>query len=434
MTSTAMARRQREAGMTAAAARQHAAEAAERLEPLLARVAPGGEPFALRRLQEALGLLLDDARRALEGADDAHREEERDDIDPRERRDRAAAELHRRLVQVRAACDSVYGPGAAVRVLGLRGRTARHPQALRLEARRVVDRLRDAGKPLPVPAGLAPRPDPEAWAAHLDEPLAELEALLRRVHRDRRARESTLVARHHALRRFDRTRSAVTGLLAALYRLADLDEYEERLRPRRGRPRKKGVEAAAGVAEADAAAGVAVSGDGLAAGGASAAAEDGPMAARERQGAAAGGRSSPRESSAAAEDEASSPREPSSAAADGPRAGFEAPAGAVDDPGDAAAASATAAAHPIDASAPPTPVAHEWIGFSEPSTGVADLSADLFEPSATPVPSPPTRVTRRLASTRRRGSSGNQPSRIRAETAPRTDPVRTGAGLNLRIV
>jgi hypothetical protein len=39
----------------------HAAEAAGRVEALLARVAPVGEPFGLQRLQEALGLLVHDA-------------------------------------------------------------------------------------------------------------------------------------------------------------------------------------------------------------------------------------------------------------------------------------------------------------------------------------------------------------------------------------
>lgn len=325
MTSTAIARRQRDAGMVAAAAREHAGEAAERVEPLLARVAPDGAPFALQRVQEALGLLLDDARGALEAADGAHREEERDDFEARERRDHTAAELHERLVGVRAACDAVYGPGASARLLGLRGRTARRPEELRLEARRVIDRLRSAEAPLPPPRALGLTSGPAAWAAHLEGPLAALEAALRRVHRDRRERETTLVAKHEAIRRFDRTQSAVTGLLAALYRLAELEVFEERLRPKRGRPRRKGVEAARE------AAGMGVM--------ASVAAEDGR---RDR-----------REPVRAVGDERARELEPLAAAADGQ--------GAV------AAFPATAARSSIDLSGPSALVADEGKGFFGPS-------------------------------------------------------------------
>lgn len=140
MTSTAMARRQREGGTLAEAAR---------LELLLERVAPGGRGLDLRRLREALGLLVDEARWALEAADDAHREEEREGIGPRERHDGAAGELHRRLVAIRTACESVYGPGGATRCSG----SAAAPRVVRRSC------LRGAERPLPSPAGLAPRPD-----------------------------------------------------------------------------------------------------------------------------------------------------------------------------------------------------------------------------------------------------------------------------------
>jgi hypothetical protein len=334
MTSTKIARRQRDAGMVAAAAREHAAEAAERVEPLLARVAAEGEAFGLQRLQEALGLLLDDARRALEVADGAHIEEERDDIAARERRDRAAATLHQRLVGVRAACDRVYGPGADTRLLGLRGRTARHPEELRLQARRVIHRLRDPEAPLPPPPALALAPDPSSWAAHLEGPLTDLETALRRVHRDRRARETTLCAKHEAIRRFDRTQSAVTSLLAALYRLAELDAFEERLRPRRGRPRSRSSEAARSAAGRD--------------GIATIAAEGGPPDHRE--------------SFRAAADEPAGEPEPSAAAAGGP--------GAV------AAFPATAAYSSCDFSGTSSPVAHEGSGFFEPSATAARSAGD----------------------------------------------------------
>jgi hypothetical protein len=329
MTSTAIARRQRDAGMVAAAAREHAAEAAERVEALLAAVAPDGELFALDRLQEALGLLLDDTSGALAAADGALVEEERDDVAARERRDRAAGALHERLVCVRAACDSVYGPGAGRRVLGLRARTPRHPKALRLEAWRVIDRLRDAGKPLPAPPMAALAPDPASWAAHLEEPLADLEAALRQVRLDRRARESTLLARRRALRRVDRTQSAVTTLLAGLYRLADLDRYEERLRPRRGRPRRNGVEAAREGARSGVVALMA------------AARED--ASPQERPRAAAGGGLAPRERSEAEANGRSTPRGPSRAVADVPSAELEAPAAAAGGSRAAAPPPATAA-------------------------------------------------------------------------------------------
>jgi hypothetical protein len=366
MTTTAMARRRREAGMVAAAARVHAAEAAGRVEALLAQVAPGGEPFGLQRLQEALGSLVDETCRALEVADDAHLEEERNHLDPRERRDRATAELHRRLVAVRAACESVYGPGSVVRVLGLRGRTARHLQELRLQARRVIDRLRDAERPLPAPSGLGLAPDAELWASELEPFLADLEAALHRVHRDRRARESTLVARHEALARFDRTQSAVRSALAALYRLANLDHYEERLRPKRRRPRR-GLDAAREAAEADAMAFVAAEERRPSPAVPRAAAERGPSPQEVPRVAAESRASSPDEPSSAAEIALSTPREPLRAVADGQPSDCAPPAALASGSGDTETPPAIVALDPSDFSAPPTPLADDPIAVFAPS-------------------------------------------------------------------
>jgi hypothetical protein len=130
---------------------------------------------------------------------------------------------------------ALYGAGADARLFALRGRTGRNPELLRRQAARVLARLRDVERPLPPPRTAWLHADPSAWAAELAPALAELEAALAAVHADRRRAEATHRAKQEALDRYDRTYTAVAGCLASLYHLADLDSYEERLRPRAAR-------------------------------------------------------------------------------------------------------------------------------------------------------------------------------------------------------
>jgi hypothetical protein len=236
MASRQVTRRQAVAGAVEAAANEHAVEVAQRVERRLAELRGSvGAGLDLGRLQEALGELLAADRRALEAADAAHIEELRGDAETRERRDAATARLHEHLSRLRATVAALYGAGADARLFALRGRTGRNPEVLRRQAARVLARLRDVERPLPAPRTEWLKADPSTWAAELAPALAELEAALGAVHADRRRAEATHRAKQEALDRYDRTYTAVTGCLASLYHLADLDTYEERLRPRAAR-------------------------------------------------------------------------------------------------------------------------------------------------------------------------------------------------------
>lgn len=241
MESRQVTRRQKVAGAVEAAANEHAAEVAQRVERRLVEL-PGavGAGLDLGRLQEALGELLARDRRALEAADAAHVEELRGDIETRERRDLAAARLHELVSRLRTSVAALYGAGADARLFALRGRTGRNPELLRRQAAAVLARLRDAERPLPPPPASWLHADPSAWAAELAPALAELEAAHAAVHADRRRAEATRRARQEALDRYDRTYTAVAGCLASLYHLADLDAYEDRLRPRARRTGRAG--------------------------------------------------------------------------------------------------------------------------------------------------------------------------------------------------
>lgn len=249
MASQAVVRRQVKAAGVVAAAREHAGEVARRLA---SRADAEGIDFLA--LQLAFARALEADREALEAADAAQIAELREEAAARERRDRAWAALHGSLSAVRATVEALWGAGAGARLFGVRGRTSRVPEVLRRQARMVIDRLRDEENPLPRP-GAAVAVDAGAWAAALEPELAELEATMVAVARGRRRGERTLRAKQEARASFDRTYGAVVRLLGGLYRLARLDAYEERLRPRRTAAvrRVKAAEASGGAQDRPAA-------------------------------------------------------------------------------------------------------------------------------------------------------------------------------------
>jgi hypothetical protein len=232
MASKTVIRRQGTAGLVEAAAAQHAAEVAERLHARAAAlIGDEAAAFDWVALQTLLARMLEADREALEAADSAHIEELRDDIAPRERRDAAIEALHERVSRVRGIVEIVFGPGSSLKLFAVKGLTWRNPEVLRRQAGQVLSRLRDASRPLPEPRSTWMVSDPAAWAAEIESALAELVDALREVYADRRRAESTFRLKRRALDSHNRTYAAVTSVLSGFYRLAELDEYDERLRP-----------------------------------------------------------------------------------------------------------------------------------------------------------------------------------------------------------
>jgi hypothetical protein len=236
-------RRQGRSSAVEAAARKHAGEVARRLAPRFAGTGSDGEGEAvLGLLQERLERILRADREALEAADRAHIEELREDGEARRRRDAAVALVYSHVSRLRGMVETLFGAGAGARVFALRGETSRNPQVLRRQAERVVARLRDTAEPLPGPMLAGVAVDPEDWAAGIEPALGELKAALPQVDHDRRQAEATLCRKREALERHDRTYAAVTSILSGLYRLAELDHYDRRLRPTTPRSARGGNE------------------------------------------------------------------------------------------------------------------------------------------------------------------------------------------------
>lgn len=227
MASKTVTRIQATAKAVEAAAATHADEVMSRLAPLLT---PDG-PTDLATLQRRLGEILQDERQALQAADAAHIEEQRDDIRPRKRRDAAVAVLHDRVSRARGAVEMTFGAGASNELFAIKGLTSHNPEDLLRQAEQILTRLRDDPPLSPEPGLEGVALDPQAWVTVLEPAHAELVAALAEVHADRRRAERTFRLKHEALARHNTIYSAVTAVLGGLYRLAGLEVYEERLRP-----------------------------------------------------------------------------------------------------------------------------------------------------------------------------------------------------------
>jgi hypothetical protein len=230
--------RQKSATAVETAAQVHAEEAASGLAPLLAaELLPDEELPDLALLQRLLARALARRRERMVAADEAHLSELADDVDPRRRRDEAAAELRDRLSGVRQTVEGLFGPAQGGELFGIGGELAFDPVVVHRQAERALAFLRArTAADLPAPGLPGVTVDPAAWAAMLEEPVATLAAALGEVDRERREAETTLTEKTAALTAYDATFGRVARLMEALFAAADLPLLAERVRPSSRRP------------------------------------------------------------------------------------------------------------------------------------------------------------------------------------------------------
>lgn len=128
-----------------ATARAHAREVAERLQQVLAIALEEGEVLPdFEGLQLLLARYLEIRTAALVVADDAHFQETADDVDPRLRRDEAAANLYRTIIGIRDAVHAAFGSERAKELMGYEGETPADPLTLQRVASAALAKLREA--------------------------------------------------------------------------------------------------------------------------------------------------------------------------------------------------------------------------------------------------------------------------------------------------
>jgi hypothetical protein len=227
--------RQKSARAVAAAANTHGASVGEALKGLLAPHLQGGEQMPdVGLLCLLVGRLLLSQNEKLVAADAAHEAELNDDGAPREARDRAAFEVRRVLVDLRATVAAVHG-SAGLKQLGLTGATPEDPSVLAVEGAAVLTSLEDASISLPAPRR-GTSLNRQDFADELREHLAPLQSALATVSREAREAETTLAAKQAAMTANDRAFSLGAAWLTATFSLAGREDLAARVRPSVRRP------------------------------------------------------------------------------------------------------------------------------------------------------------------------------------------------------
>lgn len=228
-------------GVVAAATRIHTDTVRAALEAVLGPVMGEGEAVPdVGPLHVAMGSYLEHLEGRLVTADNATLAERLEERSPLRQRDEAAAALHARMVEVRAALEGIYGPLGS-ELLAIDGRTAQDPVVLHRQAGLAVERLRAGDTLPPVLPGL--QADPLALAAVLEPPLEQLGQALRALNEERKRTQEALVVKQGLLADYGFNVRWVARLLEALYMVAGLPGLAERVRPavrRRGRPEAGG--------------------------------------------------------------------------------------------------------------------------------------------------------------------------------------------------
>jgi len=228
--------RQRIGKAIIAAANTHAREVGDRLNESLAVIVAEGETLAdFTTLELHLGRYLQMQLDALVAADEVHLEELDDDLDPRLRRDDAAEDLYRKLIEVREGLNAVFGSDQAGALIGIEGVTARDPLALHRQANRALERLRapDEGLPPQRLAGL--QLDTAALADELQPATDQLTQALADVDRELRETETSLGLKTEAIEAFDRAVRGVGRILKGCDELAEYPDFAEKIRLSRRR-------------------------------------------------------------------------------------------------------------------------------------------------------------------------------------------------------
>jgi len=232
--------RQRVGEAILAAARIHAHPVGERMQPNLAAVVQDGEVLSGElptdetdwiHLQRELVRHLEASLDALVTTDAEHLAGLAAVSEARDRRDRATSELYRSIRDLRAGTALFFGHDRTARLLGVRGSTARWPNALLRQARSVVEHLRHPQPELSGPElvpGLEFEPAPVA--DRLQTQMDRLDEALAEVAYETEQSRRTGALREDAFEAFDRAVRGVGRVLKGCYTLAGSPELARELR------------------------------------------------------------------------------------------------------------------------------------------------------------------------------------------------------------
>ncbi len=170
----------------------------------------------------------------LRATDEAHDREQTEDVAARSERDSTVDNLYASLVALRAALEANMG-SKVVKAAGFTGRTREAPHAMVRTALQVAERLPQ------VTAGQSPAVagfqfDAIAAQAALRDQAGAADAALKRLQREERESEATLVEKQRALDHHDELFTGSAGALSFLFRLAGDQELARRIKPSESRP------------------------------------------------------------------------------------------------------------------------------------------------------------------------------------------------------
>jgi len=178
--------------------------------------------------QRAVVARLRQTGAAMLAADDAHRDEQADDAEPRDERDAVAEEARGRLMTLRDAAQLGFGD-KTVAALGFKGETPADPAAVLRLGNDVLRALAKMKKgPTRIPDYVF---DPAAHSEPLAPLLKRLDKALGNVAAEAKQLDATFVAKQKAIGEFDRVFSRSANLISALLAAAGEDELARRVRP-----------------------------------------------------------------------------------------------------------------------------------------------------------------------------------------------------------
>lgn len=190
----------------------------ERLTPLLRK----GESLPdFQLVQELLMRWVEQQMQVLVEKDDANLIELLD-INPRDRRDRLAAEVYDEVVSLRETAVGLYGLDGARKLLGFSGATAEDPELLLRQANQAMVRLRSDDVPTPETRSEALETDLGQWPDRVEEKVRALEQVLQEIETERWFGFNTVSDKSGALSEFDFTLGNVTRIQRGLFALSGL--------------------------------------------------------------------------------------------------------------------------------------------------------------------------------------------------------------------
>jgi hypothetical protein len=218
-------------GLLAGHSRQHAERAAEAATELVRPWLPEGvDVVDMLAFHLALGRRLQHEATGVTAIDDQHMFELQFDRNVREDRDRAAADLREKLLQLKDGLNGVYGPGGANKIFTEAGPLPTDPVAVHQLGGRVRANLANADFPWPKPRQGGLSLDREQAVADLEEPYQRLDEALVKLQGSESESKLSQATKDSSVAGVDTFGNKVARFYEAFYALIGLDGLAQRVR------------------------------------------------------------------------------------------------------------------------------------------------------------------------------------------------------------